>query len=250
MRVARYENEFEGIVWKVIPSADGKNLFLEVRQENLLAIQYYLLDTQKAELSPFWKPEEIDWWTSLVGGYGEKAATILMKDQKNPGPGILLIYDHKVEKLKKRVADFLLDSFDGLLISGTVFGSDGYIPFEYAFENDSIRARDISVPVLYRQGNEDFDTVSMFAKRFGHSIVLGVEYLELGDEIFFTYYVQSERTFDRYLCWLSNENLALHVRIDQKMSGIALESFITFQNKLIFVRDRSILSIYEINTTA
>lgn len=98
-------------------------------------------------------------------------------------------------------------------------------------------------PSLFLPENECFQTVTQFLDQ---PIVLGCEYLEQDELIIICYYLLKEKGFERKLLVLKNGKEQLHEIQDKEMSGFALGGFFTFQNRLIFVRNKTEINIYEI----
>lgn len=101
----------------------------------------------------------------------------------------------------------------------------------------------IEAPIIFRAGSPGFDT---FIRLLGHRAVLACEYLEHGDTIIVSYYVQESDRFDRHLLVLKNGEEVYHQLQDAEMQGFAPGSFFTYQNHLIFVRHTHELNLYEI----
>lgn len=99
------------------------------------------------------------------------------------------------------------------------------------------------IPTLYLPDTEGFQMIAQFLNQ---SIVLGCEYLEQDGWIIIGYYSAFDKNFERKLLILENGKEVLHEVQDTEMSGFAAGSFFTFQNRLIFIKKKTEINIYEI----
>ena len=90
-------------------------------------------------------------------------------------------------------------------------------------------------PYVYEQGTEYHQLVSNFLSM---DLPLSCEYLELENKIIISYYLRSERGFDRFLLVIDSDGkLQNKVKQDHEMKGFAPGSFFVWNSKLIFVKD-------------
>ncbi len=98
------------------------------------------------------------------------------------------------------------------------------------------------VPAIIPAGTSEFDTVKQF---IGSDLVLGCEYDEWGKYILVSYYQQHSAVLSRHLLVLYDGEEKYHEIQDRDLKGFAPGSFFTHQNRLIFVRNKTEINIYE-----
>ncbi len=238
-----FEEEFDGFIWRLIPNQNS--IFLEIREEKELIQHWLSLDMISGEIVKMWMPKQVTWWTSVLAVSGDYLAYHAFEDQQNPGPGNLTIINTQNHGVISEISDFLLDAQEPGHLIGTISQQGEMRPTKIPFGNADISLPKVLSPIYFPADEESFSIVSKYVQRFNHQAALGAEYLELDDTICFTYYVKSGTLFDRYLCWIKKGQTQIHRCIDTKMRGLALESFITFQDRLIFVENRNKLVLYE-----
>jgi len=96
-------------------------------------------------------------------------------------------------------------------------------------------------PSLYDLESDHHKTVASF---LGLELLLPCEYLEFDDNIIISYYIRSENGFERYLLLIRDGSKAWKVRQDDLVKGFASGAFFVANNRLIFVRDRNEVCIY------
>lgn len=99
------------------------------------------------------------------------------------------------------------------------------------------------VPSMFLDNSSEFETVKQF---IGSDLVLGCEYDEFGEYIITSYYQQHSDGLSRHLLVLHDGEEKYHEIQDGDLKGFAPGSFFTYQNRLIFVRDKTEINIYEI----
>jgi len=107
----------------------------------------------------------------------------------------------------------------------------------------SIHQPDSTLPELFLPESPGFQTITQFIDQ---PIVLGCEYFELCDLIIISYYHNFNKGFERKLLVLKNGKEKLHEIQDKEMSGFAPGGFFVFQNRLIFIKNKTEINIYEI----
>lgn len=101
----------------------------------------------------------------------------------------------------------------------------------------------VQSPTFFHETSADF---GLFKQLIGPELVLGCEYQEVNTHVIISYYVRTGTSFCRFLLILTDGQEVYRDVQDEEMKGIALGSFFTFQNRLIFVRHTRELIIHEI----
>ncbi len=98
------------------------------------------------------------------------------------------------------------------------------------------------IPAIIRADTPEFGTVKQF---IGSDLVLGCEYDEWDKYIVVSYYRQHSDVLSRHLLVLYDGEENYHEIQDRDLKGFAPGSFFTHQNRLIFVRNKTEINIYE-----
>ncbi len=211
-------NRFSKLFQEALPgnlsqsAIDANNhLAIESRQGESIFFSIYDLATGKQLINC--QADELNPWYSLVAFKGNKLVVQYFENKKNPDLVRFFTYDPYKSKLGKEV---------------------GEEDFEIAT---------VSPPILLHPEMKGFDTVKQF---IGKNVVLGCEYEETEDAIVISYYLKEKTSFDRYLMVVKDAEVVYHEVQDTGLKGFAPGSFFTYQNRLIFVREKSELNIYEI----
>ncbi len=244
----KFEKEFTGLIWQIKLDSYSGNLSIEVRNEDNLDIQFFQLDPKIPSLKELWTPDSLSWWSSLVASHGPYTMLNSFEDQKNPGPGKFLVLNQDAHRIEHDLDHFEFIGISSNDLIGRTITDKGMEEkvLKLNLQDGSNLKLNLEYPGFISPDSNDFQTIVEYLNEFGVQPVLGAEYFEVDENIILSYYVNSGRKFDRYICWLNSGNINLMHKIDEGMTGIAFESFLTFQNHLIFVENRSILKIYEI----
>jgi len=197
------------------------SFFLSAISENHLAIEsrdreqlyFSVFDLRTGQLITEAPATGLTPWYTLVGLSGQHLLLQHFESRQNPDKVKLLAYDFSTHTLLGEVQDM------------------------------SLSTHDISAPAFFAESSNDF---ALFRQLIGPEIVLGCEYLEIKDQLIISYYVKEGTSFTRSLLVLSDGTEVYRDVQDKEMKGIALGSFFTFQNRLIFVRHTRELIIHEI----
>ena len=203
--------QFEGYIWHIVPAGENR-LALELRAEDQLSVRFVVVDLLTMDQAAYESPE-VDWWTSLVNMDGADLILKKFGDEQDPSK-------HTYYRLAR------YGTWQSMNVPETVSG-------EALF------------PQYYPAGTSDFDTVSSFLRSKGISSVAGIEYTEWRNFIVVGYYKANARLLDRYLLLLKGDGSdVFHDKIDQGMQGVVFESFFTFTDYLVFVKERKELNVY------
>ncbi len=204
--------QFDGFIWRLMAGANQR-LALEVRAEDRLEVRFLTVDLATGDQAAFESPH-ITWWTNL--------------EELREGGMMLKQFDDGQDP--SRYQHFLLSERG---------------QWDLVQEGRKVSPDHMSFPAYFQEGTDAFQTVSGYLTSLGISPVLGVEYTEWSDFIVVGYYTANERLLDRHLLVLSKEgSKVLQEKIDTGMRGVAFESFFTFTDCLIFVKERKELNVY------
>ena len=243
-----YLRTFSGVIWKLVYDAHYNQLALEIRSDSNLDWFYHILDLNKMSDHQVFLHDHVDWWSQLAGIYDDKLIIMKYEGQNNPGPGTLMICDHRNNKLEFSQEGLLIDSIESGKINGVQVEKEGKKKeFTLQLENTKRPQKEIQFPAFFKEGSKEFETIKDFvSSNTDHRIDMGTEYLEKDELIAFTYYSLKDKKLDRFMFLIKNGNLLLHQKTDEGMDGIATESFFLFGKFLIFVKNRNTLVIHEI----
>ncbi len=213
-----FTEQFGALVWKILEASDQTALGIELRSEEDLHVQYRVLDLSSFD-QVIYENEALDWWTGLQGLDKEKVWVKKFEDENDPSVHVWWSIDR---------------------VSGELLG-------EEAPEHLS-NATTVGVfPVIYHQGTDAFEKVSLFMMQKGIEVVNAVEYLEIDGYILLAYYNKKNKQLSRNVYVMSQTGeVLLNRQIDENMEGVVFQSFFTYQNLLIFVENRNELHVYQL----
>lgn len=209
-----FQDQYEALIWKIIEAEREPVIGIELRSEEDMQVQYALVDLNSFD-QLIYEHEDIDWWSGMYAIDQDKCYFKKFTDESDP-------------------SIFELWSIDRA--SGVTHSEPSY---EEDHEATSV------FPTIYQEGTDSFQSVQTFLDSKGKSIVRSVEYLETQDHVCMTYYLQRNKSFNRYVYVMDLEgNVLLDIQIDENMKGVVFQSFFTFRNLLIFAENRNILHVY------
>lgn len=215
-----FSNTFQGKIWKILADEDEKHVAIELRSDSSLEVKFFCLDIKSLVLSDINLPQN-DWWTSLTAIRNGKVYIKQFESEGNPKMKELLVWDI----LKQTKLDFS--------------GLD-------EVENDHTNVSRLS---FYPKSNEHFATLKEFVEAVTEKKVLeaGIEYLEFETAVILSYYAKDKAMANYLLVTDHQKQVLLHECIGQDLKGIGQDTFIVSNNKLIFVKDKQQLFIYQFN---
>ena len=155
--------------------------------------------------------DEITPWHTLVGISGANLLLQYFENKKNPDSVSWVQLDWKSKKISQ--------------------GLKQIEPF------------DVEKPHWIPSEREEFKPLRKF---IGQELVFGCEYLEVSDCIIISYYLSEEKGSNRHLLVIKAGLECLNLVQDRHLKGFAPGSFFTYQNRLIFAREKNEINIYEI----
>lgn len=244
-----YLRTFSGVIWKMVYDPYYSRIALEIRSEASLEWFYHIIHLNDLTDQQVFPQKELEWWSQLSGIYSHNLILMNYENQNNPGPGTLIFYDFEKKQVVKREDNLLIKSIEAnKIVTEKVSGESEKEEFEIYLKDKVPDPQEIGFPALYKTGTEDHEVVSTFVqKSFGTSLVADVEYYQNNSgQIFFSYYKENNSKMDRFMVVVNHGVVSLNEKIDEKMDGIATESFFLFGKFLIFVSNRNTVNIYEV----
>jgi hypothetical protein len=245
----KFSKSFDAWIWQIKLDYFSNSLALELRSEDQLSVRYAVLNMKDDPFDLNFIEIEATWWSSLLGLYGSFLIINNFPNQSNPGPSDVQIVDWKSGEIIEVFEQVLVDQFDKHMLKGRYMKEDHSTePFELdlsKYANYGLIDSSMMVPGFIPGDNPDFEVIRSYLNTLSIHPVLGAEYLENEEDILFTTYEKINKHYNRILLWIRNGQVLLKKVIDKNMKGVSLESFVTFEKKLIFVEDRKTLQVYE-----
>lgn len=247
-----FNHSFDGLIWCLKWDGIHNRLLIEIRKESELKTEYISVNLIDYSIHMIPVPGDLDWFSSLIGGYGDILIFSRFGDQKNPGVSRLQLIDTRKNKLLKEWSPFVLDYHDDHKIAGAIVDNGKKEPLlidlnDWIHDVDHAkRSGQILLPDHLPAGDYGFQTIIEYLESFNVIPLKGSDYLEVGNQIFFTYYMEDSNKLQKYLIWIEEETLILQELIDSELKGVALDSFMICEDRLFFIKNRNELCIYEI----
>ncbi len=192
------------MIWGSAVDAQTNSLILDVRDESRQVIRYqriYLDSLKIGELAL----KGINWWSRVVGCENELLYITVYLDRKDPN--LQETWSLNVNSGKKALVD-AIPEFQGTIL----------------------------YPSVYEIESEYHKMVADFLQK---ELPLPSEYLEFDDKIILTYYLRSDKGFDRFLVLLKQGKYICTEKTDQQMNGFSSGSFFVYNSLLIFFKNRN-----------
>ena len=251
MRTPDFNQYFDGRIWHLKIDTLFNRLIVEVRDQKALTTSHFQIDLNHLKVKDLEIHPAMTWFATLAGGCGNVLVFLDFQDQQNPGPGTLVLYDvvSATETLRQEafvLEDLSDNELSGYLVDGEEKRIVNYDLLAFSDEAPSDETATIQFPFFISTDDNDFAVINDFLRSRGVNPALGAEYLELGVNIWITFYVQEAGGLERRLLWIQNEMVILEETLDDKLQGVSFESFICFKKHLIFVKNGRELCLYEI----
>lgn len=199
---------FDNPIWGLLYDEEDNLLLVDSRNESNKKIEVWKLEL--ASLARKATSIQIDWWEKLIGVKQNQIYSIQYEDQHDPSN-----YRFRCFDLDNQSVEIL--------------------------KNQPEIAHNAVEPFLYEMESDHHKTVSQFLSL---ELTTSCEYMEFDDYIIISYYLRSEKGFDRFLLLLKAGQKLWRVKQDGNMKGFASGSFFVVRNTLIFVRERNEVCIY------
>ncbi len=197
----------------VYNSAISESFQMAIESRTGSKIHFTQIDLESGTIRSEKVAEGITAWHSLAGFHRNKLVLQYFENKKNPDQVSLLCYDQAAGQVQETI------------------------------EPSQIQRKMVSEPTLYLPESEGFETVKQF---LGETIVVGCEYQEVNDVVILSYYLSNGDQFERKLTVLKEGEKVLELMQDENIKGFAPGSFFTFEKRLIFVKEKVEINIYEI----
>jgi hypothetical protein len=262
-----YTYDFGAPVWRMRLDVAANRLAFEIRDADLLLADFHTLDLDNYKLDKLPLPAAKNWWLGLedayegllfLHGYGDRqigqhkgifaydAATANLRWQQpelafygvtQDGVLALNLQDQKLQ---------LLQTKTGTIVAENVSLDNGAAAVA---NHNAVRSQACTYPMLYLEGEPYYNQVCDFLEhQLNVKPVKGIEYAETGQNIFTGFYTENAAgNLDNTLCVFNLDGeLQLQERIATGLSGIGSDTFIIFNHKLYFIRQRNILVVYSL----
>ncbi len=249
-----FSHSFKGKVWSIKTDAEGKILLLEIRDAEIMEASFYKFDLETSALGDKIILEE-QWLISPF--YISQSILILQTylSETNPDVANYIGWSLKENKELWRYDQWKNVSIvnDQVLVRDensaepTVFDiSNGK---KTDLNRNDIRESilEIHSPEFYPRKNQYFPTIERFVEQMtSEKIGVGAEYLEHNESAFISYYTDQQKMANNLLVVDQNKDILLHEALGVDLEGIGKDTFFIQHNKLIFVKNKTELFIYQL----
>lgn len=250
-----FSHVFQGVIWNMKISEDGKIIVFEVRNTETKIVKFSALDLDTHEF--LWREKMLDepWWINLTTVTRDVVLFTLYTDTNNPDKKAALAYQLANGELMWWNNDFSISTVAADIVIGY---AEKYGKREMALDirtgketvpGDILpkRVEIVQRPQQYPADHEYFHTVkTFFNRKFNLSPITALEYLEYDSLIFISCYLQ-ENELANYLFIISADgNLLLKERLGEHLKGIGLDTFFVLSGCVFFVKNKGELVSYKI----
>lgn len=252
--------KFEGNIWKILLDEQKKVLLLEIRTETY-QVSFAAIDLIQGQL--LWKSLVLEepWWVSMQEAYNGVLFFHTYQDSQTPKvKGIIAwdVYQNKElwrnENItfysihqsclvacqdKTESKDFLLlDIFTGKLLQKEI---------NFSLISEGL-TKNIQYPYHYKAESSYFTTVSKFFKKYlDIDITHAVDYLEHKNLMIISYfYIKDSELRNNLIILNNNVEQLLRTCINKELKGVMLDSFLVFDYKLFFIKNKAELVSYHL----
>jgi hypothetical protein len=212
-----------GIIWKILPDEAGNSLVIESRDGERRKTMLSVLDLSDNNLLYSTSDLPKPWWIGLIEVKGNKIIFQGYKESNSPEPKGFYIFD---------------------LLSGKLLQAEE----EQIYESKDIREDQKSVfPLLYNIDNVHYSTIVEFLKKnHGHLCYGPLEYLEFGNNVLISFYIQENKKITNLLLVIDEEgNIVLNDRLAEGAEGVGLATFFICKNKLIYIKNKTSIGLVD-----
>lgn len=232
-------------------------LVVEVRDEANFRVTFSLFDYGKNEFT--WKDVSLSesWWISIVAV--NKDTLLLnrfLNKGGNPDRKSLIALNAATGSIRWEVEEFSFSDWN----ESEVFGhrtKDDPVPVTIMLETGEVQDSNWKpqlqeqperlIPVFYAEGTAHFETIKKFVSQTDYVPVKGVEYLEFNSSIIISIYLQEAEKLANYLLvFKETGELALTVKLGEKLAGLGSETFFILSGCLFLVQNKTDLVAYRL----
>lgn len=232
-------------------------LVVEVRDDVNFRVSFSLFDYVKNAF--IWKDVSLPeaWWISIVAVSGD---TVLLNrflnKGGNPDRKSLIALDAATGTIRWELEEFSFYDWNESEIFGYRTKPDP-VPviavratgevIERSWEPKQPEPAERLVPGFYAEGTGHFETIKKFVAQTDYTLTRGVEYLEFNDWIIMSIYVQEQEKLANYLLvFTKTGELALTVKLGEKLAGLGSETFFILSGCLFLVQNKTDLVAYRL----
>jgi hypothetical protein len=249
----KFSHSFDGAIWNTLALPEKNILLLEIRNVDRKQVSFSALDLEHNIF--LWRGVELEenWWVEMSAASQEVILFSIYIDTANPDTKGILAYSLQGPKPLWAQADFSITGVDRTGVHGVASRPQAKPLVLDLHTGQSLPGTDfegstdtrIQRPFQYVEGTAYFNTVRTFLNnKLNLSVVTALEYVESGDRIFISYYVQ-EKSLVNYLIVLSAAGeILLQEKLDEQLKGIGQDTFFILAGCLIFVRNKRELRSY------
>lgn len=252
-----FSHSFSGIVWSTLAVEAENLLFVETRDDVNFQVRFSLFNY--AQNAFVWKdvsfPES--WWLSMLTARKDVLLLTRYVNKVNPDRKSLVAVDVATHTIRWQVDQFSFFDWNENEVLGystkeeftqaTIALAQGEIKTEVWQIDENVREPDRQRAEFYAEGTPHFETVKKFVSQADFNITLGVEYLEYGSWIITSIYIGQPGNLANYLLVFSNSGeLALNVKLGEKLAGLGADTFFILSGCLFLVKNKTELVAYRL----
>jgi hypothetical protein len=259
---------FKETIWRLVPDTAKNVLIIELRDYDTRSAKFSILELNNSQFSILNSQFKELWWIGIEDTYngviyfhnynhiqfsnhqgiicfGIKSEKILWERKelvfyKLLSDGVVAI------KQSKEETEFVKLS----LQTGEIITRIGEVN-ELNSEFESFvgeRNKSIDHPSVFNQNEPDFNTVSLYVQSQLNQIPANaIEYLEHGDYILVSFYIFENGLYtNKLLCLTSDGQILLNETLAENQQGIGVRTYFVWDNKLIYVRFKNEIVVYEL----
>ncbi len=239
------EHSFDGTLWSLGYWGDPQypKLWIEVR--NLEKTEWFTYHFDQNHIEKIKKLDPTQQTLTWFKGIDQIGVFLKMKSGKNPGIEAIIGIDlRNGQQIYKVETDHWLESKGSFLNIGEWLNLE---TGKFAIPEDDIRVEhDVGQTMHFEESQAGFTEFQQFFDQiFNEKIVKGLDYYEGRDKLIFSYYLYEGglknqlKVCDRSFKVLFKEEIA-------QVEGIGFNTFQVFKDKLIYVKHKYQLVIYEL----
>lgn len=239
------EHPFDGTVWSVgyWGEAHEPKLWIEVRKP--MKIEWFTYDFEQNSVQIINVIEPLQHPMTWFKGIQNIGVFLQMKSGKNPGIEAVIGIDlRNGQQIYKVDTDHWIESKGSFLNIGQWLNIE---TGKFEIPGDEIRAEhEVGQTAHFEESQVGFtEFQQFFGQIFNEKIVKGLDYFEGTDKLIFSYYLY-DNGLKNLLKVCDHAFNVLFVEEIAQVEGIGFNTFQLFRNKLIYVKNKHQLVIYEL----
>lgn len=252
-----FSQRFPGMIWNMLANELENKLVVEVRDDVNFQVTFSLFDYGKNEFT--WKDVSLpeNWWVSIAAV--NKDTVLLnrfLNKGGNPDRKSLIALDAATGSIRWELEEFSFYDWNESDVLG-YRTKDNPVPVTVMLETGEVVEKswqpkpqempDRQIPVFYAEGTAHFETIKKFVDPTDYALTKGVEYLEFNSWIIMSIYVpEFEKLANYLLVFKETGELALTVKLGEKLSGLGSETFFILSGCLFLVQNKTDLVAYRL----